>query len=105
MYPGLGGQQAASQHQGNANPRQNYDAEQVSLEEFLDSCQASSLLAELDDEEVSPIVRQSVCYRRLAKMNNITALHRIIFIGLKPMRVETLYCKLYCYPMFYKTFS
>ena len=52
MYPGLDGTASAHSHQVNSNPRQNYDAEQVSLEEFLDSCQASSLLAELDDEEV-----------------------------------------------------
>ena len=33
---------------------QNHDTEQVSLEEFLESCRATSLLAELEDDEELP---------------------------------------------------
>ena len=33
---------------------QNHETEQVSLEEFLESCRATSLLAELEDDEELP---------------------------------------------------
>merc|ERR1719180_656301 len=40
--------------QNNGTPRQTNEAEQVSMEEFLESCRATSLLAELEDEEELP---------------------------------------------------
>jgi len=40
--------------QNNGAPRQTNEAEQVSMEEFLESCRATSLLAELEDEEELP---------------------------------------------------
>lgn len=48
-YPSLGGQSGQSGQ--NAT---NSDTEQVSLEEFLESCRATSLLAELEDDEELP---------------------------------------------------
>ena len=59
-YPSLGAASATS----TASPGsgvgvvgsggQNHDTEQVSLEEFLESCRATSLLAELEDDEELP---------------------------------------------------
>merc|ERR1719445_1119208 len=40
--------------QNNGQPRQTNEAEQVSMEEFLESCRATSLLAELEDDEELP---------------------------------------------------
>merc|ERR1719312_1426507 len=40
--------------QNNCQTRQTNEAEQVSMEEFLESCGATSLLAELDDDEELP---------------------------------------------------
>jgi len=40
--------------QNNGQARQTNEAEQVSMEEFLESCRATSLLAELEDEEELP---------------------------------------------------
>ena len=40
--------------QNNGAARQTNEAEQVSMEEFLESCRATSLLAELEDEEELP---------------------------------------------------
>merc|ERR1719192_2282781 len=40
--------------QNNGTPRQTNEAEQVSMEEFLESCRATSLLAELEDDEELP---------------------------------------------------
>jgi len=48
-YPSLNPSQSNS-----AAGRQNYDSEQVSMEEFLESCRATSLLAELEDDEELP---------------------------------------------------
>merc|ERR1719193_2183056 len=40
--------------QNNGQARQTNEAEQVSMEEFLESCRATSLLAELEDDEELP---------------------------------------------------
>ena len=40
--------------QNNGQSRQTNEAEQVSMEEFLESCRATSLLAELEDDEELP---------------------------------------------------
>ena len=49
-YPSLG----ASGGQAGGQQQSNPDTEQVSLEEFLESCRATSLLAELEDDEELP---------------------------------------------------
>merc|ERR1719273_2380837 len=54
-YPSLGGAVSAvgqgSQQTGSGTGPGNPDTEQVSLEEFLESCRATSLLAELEDDD------------------------------------------------------
>ena len=54
-YPSLGAASATSAASpGGGGGGQNHDTEQVSLEEFLESCRATSLLAELEDDEELP---------------------------------------------------
>ena len=48
-YPSLGASATSTTSSG-----QNHETEQVSLEEFLESCRATSLLAELEDDEELP---------------------------------------------------
>ena len=52
-YPSLGASATSAASPGGGGG-QNHDTEQVSLEEFLESCRATSLLAELEDDEELP---------------------------------------------------